>query len=167
MTTEEIIEKYPKIFQDYEGNPGRVNWHGVPKGWLPIVDKLCQVIQNYCDSFSSIENPDYAESKPYDKDDRTTHRYIQVSKPQVKCIQMKEKFASLRFYTDEHDQRVQGMIDMAENICANTCETCSTGENLGFTTGWITVKCEKCAKESGKEWLSRGEYKRKFEWAKL
>jgi len=31
ITTEEIIAKYPKIFEDYQGNPGRVNWHGYQK----------------------------------------------------------------------------------------------------------------------------------------
>jgi len=35
ITTEELIKKYPKIFEPYEGNPGNVNWGGVPNGWLP------------------------------------------------------------------------------------------------------------------------------------
>jgi hypothetical protein len=162
MTTKELIEKYPKIFRKRESDPDRFNWSGVPEGWLPVVDKLCAVIQAYCDSSTSILNPDFVEGKPYDSDDRTTHRYIQVARSQVECIQMKEKFAGLRFYVDKADERVMGMISMAEHICANTCETCSTEENLGFTQGWITVRCEKCAKKAGKEWLSRKEHQEKF-----
>jgi hypothetical protein len=157
MKLQELLDKYPKIFQQYEGNPGGINWTGVPEGWLPIVDKLCAVIQKHCDSPSSMENPEYVEGSSYDRDDSSTHRYIQIARPQVKCVQMKEKFAGLRFYVENADERVMGMISMAEHICANTCETCSTEEGLGFTKGWITVRCKKCAVEAGKEWISREE----------
>ena len=158
MTVEHLIEKYPKIFQDYEGNPGRCNWYGVPKGWLPIVDKLCYVIQQYCDSPTSVPNPDYVEGSTYESEDTTTHRYISVDRPQVRCIQMKEKFAGLRFYVEDADSFVYGLIRFAEHLCSNTCESCSTEENLGFTKGWITVRCKKCADEAGKEWISKKDY---------
>jgi len=126
MTTEEIIAKYPKIFQDYEGNPGRVNWYGVPDGWLPIVDKLCGAIQNYIDH---------------------TIRYTKgetIKPQQVTCVQMKEKFGGLRFYTNGHDDIIEGMITMAEYLCDNTCDECGSEEDLGTTQGWISVKCRKC-----------------------
>jgi hypothetical protein len=131
MTTEEIIEKYPKIFQDYEGNPGRSNWHGVPKGWLPIIDKLCGCIQDYIDFHVS-----YTKAGQY--------------KPtQVTCFQMKEKFGGLRFYTNGHDEVVEGMIKMAEHLCDNTCDQCGTEEDLGMTSGWISVLCRNCVIANG------------------
>lgn len=163
MTTDEIIEKYPKIFQDYEGNPGRVNWYGVPNGWLPIIDKLCSCIQSYCNSTMTVPNPDYIEGSQWDPKDITTQRYMCEPRPQVRCVQMKEKFGGLRFYTNMHDDRVQGMIDMAETLAANTCESCSTEEDLGYTSGWITVKCKKCADEAGAKWTSKEDYKKKQE----
>lgn len=46
---EEIIEKYPKIFVDYEGNPERVNW-SCPIGWLDTLDDLCNCMQNRLDN---------------------------------------------------------------------------------------------------------------------
>lgn len=159
MKTEDIIVKYPKIFQYYEGNPGGVNWFGVPKGWLPIVDMLCGAIQRYCDSTESKPNPDYLEGSAYDPNNPMTHRYIQVPRKQVVCIQMKEKFAGLRFYTESHDETVQGMISLAEYICSNTCEVCETREGLGYTKGWITVRCRNCAEIDGKVWLSREEWR--------
>jgi hypothetical protein len=126
MTTEEIIAKYPKIFEDYVGNPGKVNWYGVPDGWLSIVDKLCGAIQNYIDN---------------------TTRYSKLGplKPeQVTCVQMKEKFGGLRFYTNGHDDIVEGMISMAEHMCNHTCQDCGSEQDLGVTSGWVSVLCRSC-----------------------
>lgn len=126
ITTEQLIAKYPKIFQDYEGNPGMVNWYGVPNGWLPVIDKLCGAMQNYIDNTTR-----YTKEGP--------------KKPeQVTCVQMKEKFGGLRFYTNGHDDVIEGMISMAEYLCNNTCDECGSEEDLGITSGWISVKCRKC-----------------------
>lgn len=125
ITLNELIEKYPKIFQDYPGNPGRVNWD-CPDGWLPIIDILCSTIQKYVDNT------------------RTYVEHVEEHPVQVTCSQMKEKFGSLRFYTNGNDDQVEGMIDMAELMCDNTCEVCGTHENLGYTQGWISVRCDKC-----------------------
>lgn len=159
ITTDELIAKYPKIFVDYEGNPGRVNWYGVPDGWLPIIDKLCRSIQNYIDHTSrSVPNPDYIEGKEYDRSDKTTHKFIQQKPEQVTCVQMKEKFGGLRFYENGADKQVDGMISMAEDLCDHTCERCGSEENIGYTTGWVTVCCKPCF-DAGKG--ARGEWKTK------
>lgn len=126
MTTEELIQKYPKIFQDYKGNPERVNWYGVPKGWLPVIDKLCGAIQSYIDNVTR-----YSEGKTY-------------KAPQVTCTQMKEKFGGLRFYVEGGDDHTDGMIYMAEHLCDNTCQDCGAEEDLGMTSGWISVLCRNC-----------------------
>lgn len=128
ITLDELLKKYPKIFQDYEGNPYRVNWSGVPKGWLPIIDKLCSSMQSYIDG-----------TRRWDKEKKEW-----IHPPQVTCAQMKEKFGGLRFYTDGHNDVIEGMITMAEYLCSNTCEVCSSEEELGYTTGWITVCCKSC-----------------------
>ena len=127
ITTEELINKYPKIFQDYEGNPGRCNWYGVPDGWLSVIDKLCGSMQSYIDHVTR-----YIDGK-------------EVKVPQVTCSQMKEKFGGLRFYTNGGDEMTEGMIMMAEHICSLTCQDCGSEENIGRTGGWITILCEKCA----------------------
>jgi hypothetical protein len=163
MTTKEIIAKYPKIFETYNGNPGDVNWFGVPEGWLPIIDKLCGSIQHYIDYvYLSEPNPNYVEGSQYKSDDETTHRFIRKGVPQVMCSQMKEKFGGLRFYTFGHDDIVEGMIKMAEYMCDNTCEECGSENDLGMTTGWITVKCRSCAeKEPNRTWYTKEEWKEK------
>lgn len=159
ITIEELIAKYPKIFKDYEGNPGRVNWSGVPKGWLPIIDDLCGAMQDYIDTTTRFkDNPDYVPGSTYDQNDITTHKTINYRIPQVTCTQMKEKFGGLRFYTNGGDKITEGMISMAEYLCDNTCEVCGTREELGHTTGWITVCCKTCH-DSGKS--ARGDWKAK------
>ena len=126
ITTEELIEKYPKIFQDYNGNPARVNWYGLPKGWVSIIDKLCSCIQSYIDYTTR-----FTKDGP-------------IKPEQVTCTQMKEKFGGLRFYTNGHDDNVEGMIKMAEHMCDNACEVCGSEEDLGVTSGWISVMCRTC-----------------------
>jgi hypothetical protein len=131
MKTEDIINKYPKIFEDYQGNPNGINWHGVPDGWLPIIDKLCGCMQSYIDY-------------------HTKHTKDGVVKPtQVKCTQMKEKFGGLRFYADNHDEIIEGMIEMAEYMCDNTCQDCGSEEDLGITSNWISVLCRNCVIANG------------------
>ncbi len=131
MKTEDIINKYSKIFEPYNGNPNGVNWHGVPEGWLPIIDKLCACIQHYIDYHVS-----------YTKDG-------QYKPAQVRCSQMKEKFGGLRFYTEGHDEVVEGMIKMAEHLCNYTCQDCGSEEDLGMTTGWLSVLCRNCVIANG------------------
>lgn len=128
MTTENLIQKYPKIFEQYEGNPGMVNWYGVPQGWLSIIDLLCGSIQNYIDGSS-------VWSKEQEKF---------VSPPQVTCVQMKEKYGGLRFYTNGHNDIVEGMIQMAEYLCDNTCQDCGSTEDVGTTKGWVSTLCRTC-----------------------
>jgi hypothetical protein len=131
ITTEQLIQKYPKIFQDYEGNPDRVNWYGIPNGWLSIIDTLCGSIQDYIDNTTR-----YTGNGP--------------KKPeQVTCAQMKEKFGGLRFYTNGNDDEVEGMIRMAEYMCDHTCQDCGTTEELGETSVWISVICRNCVTEHG------------------
>jgi hypothetical protein len=140
ITTEELIAKYPKIFQDYAGNPGKVNWYGLPEGWLIIVDKLCGAIQNYIDiTWYTQDGPKKIE--------------------QATCTQMKEKFGRLRFYVDNADDIIEGMISLAEYMCRNTCDECGSEEDLGETSGWISVKCRTCIIGHGdiamKSWTAR------------
>ena len=45
MTLQELLEKYPKIFDRCIYNIG---WH-VPETWISLVDELCTEIQKACD----------------------------------------------------------------------------------------------------------------------
>ena len=145
ITTDALIAKYPKIFKPYDGNPGDVNWHGVPEGWLSTIDDLCGSIQHYIDYVTRyVPNPDYIEGSEYDRNDITTHKLISKHPNQVTCTQIKEKFGGLRFYENGADNVVDGMIKMADFICSNTCQECGSRNDLGQTKGWIATMCRNC-----------------------
>lgn len=125
MTLKELIQKYPKIFESYEGNPYGVNWEA-PEAWLPVIDDMCGAIQSYIDNV--VWYKDGEEFRPQ----------------QVKCVQMKEKWGKLRFYTRGADKTVEGMISMTTYICRQMCESCGTRENIGITDGWVSICCKPC-----------------------
>jgi len=127
MTQEELINKYPKIFQNYEGNPDRCNWD-VPNGWIQLVDDLCGSIQNYIDRM-----------RRYDEKSKLWKHHEQVT-----CTQMKEKFGGLRFYCKNESEIIEGMIGYAEYLSENTCQSCGSRKDLGITSGWISVLCNDC-----------------------
>lgn len=118
-TIEELIEKYPKIFKDYKGNPGRVNW-SCPTGWLDLVDRMCGLLQ--FDTDNNNHNGDH---------------------PQVECLQIKEKFGGLRFYTTDITPIQEGTIKFTENLSHDTCMECGSMKNVRSTTGWIANYCEE------------------------
>ncbi len=138
-----IIEKYPKIFQPYVGNPGNVNWE-VPEGWYQIIDDMCYLIQSYCDDKESILNPDYDDSLLYLKDDTKTHNYLLVPRNQITCSQIKEKFGGLRFYANNETPYTNGIVDYAEYLCYKTCVYCSSIKDIKMTKGWILPVCPDC-----------------------
>lgn len=64
---------------------------------------------------------------------------------QVQAVQVKEKFGTLRFYTNGNDSYVDGLIAMAEGMTSVTCEECGVpGKIRG--SGWIYVSCDTHAR---------------------
>ncbi len=91
-------------------------------GWYWLLDHLCNSIKNYND---------------YHKKDKDFEP--------VRASQIKEKFGTLRFYVDNADSAVQGLIHMVEDMSATTCETCGSHDRTKLTdTGWRRVLCYKC-----------------------
>lgn len=99
-------------------------------GWYDIISKLCWMIKQHEDNikwqteYKQKENPSY-KSDYYP----------------VKFDQIKEKYGGLRIYFSGGDERVEGLVDMAEAISYNVCETCG---NKGEASkgGWIRVSCK-------------------------
>lgn len=120
MTVAELIQKYPKIYVPYEGNPFFVNWLDLPPGWIPLVDKMLNYIQ------WNIDNNGWE---------------------QVQCTQQKEKWGILNWYFSGGDDKSEAVIDFVEHLSGSICESCGTTENIGNTSGWITTVCKKCVEE--------------------
>ena len=118
----ELVEKYPKFFdylKEYKGDMILPMQFGIEcgNGWYWLLDNLMDSIQGYIDG---------------------------NGKPQVQAAQIKEKFGGLRFYYAGGDDHIHGMIDMAESMSYDTCETCGTTNNVGSTQGWIYTVCQPC-----------------------
>jgi hypothetical protein len=135
-----LCERYPKIFADRRADMRTtcMCWgFECGNGWMWLIDQLCKALQDRIDNTS-----------PHP--------------PQVIAAQVKEKFGSLRFYISGGDEGAQGMIDLAEHMSINICEACGSIKNVGRTSGWISVRCEDCAKAEG----IMDRWKSNEEWAK-
>lgn len=64
--------------------------------------------------------------------------------------QVKEKFGGLRFYIGKSNEKIQALIEEAENKCDKTCEECGAEGKLMNTGGWDKTLCSLCAKPSAK-----------------
>lgn len=62
--------------------------------------------------------------------------------PKIQAVQVKEKFGTLRFYTNYSNDYIDGLIAMAESMSANTCEKCGKPGKLNGL-GWVYVACEE------------------------
>lgn len=90
--------------------------------------------------WSKLIEPIFAYIKEYNKDKN--------KEEQIQILQVKEKFASLRFYTNFGTPELHKMIEDAEDKSYHTCEFCGSTENIGHTMGWITTMCHNCIKKS-------------------
>ncbi len=100
----------------------------IDQGWWSIIQSLCSNIQNHIDSVNSNkEKPPIVE--------------------QVVVTQIKQKFGYLRFYYNGGDDRIFGMVSMAESWANAVCEECGA-PGTKKTTGYIKNLCHKHFEES-------------------
>ena len=135
-----LCQKYPKIFAERDKSPMESCMHwglAVGNGWFSLIDDLCSRIQSHIDSNNESVDKGY-----------TTFTKGKVL--QVVALQVKEKFAGLRFYYSGGDDYIRGIVDFAESLSYSICETCGkmnneVGRNL---KGWIVTTCKEHSKNS-------------------
>lgn len=116
---EYLCATYPKIFRDRHANMQVtcMCWgFDVGDGWFKIIDELCKKIQDYVDSKNGAVG-------------------------QIIASQVKEKFGSLRFYTQASNEDVDAMISEACHKCDHTCEVCGEPGNLYEEHHWYLTRC--------------------------
>ena len=122
-----LYTTYPKLFaqKDLSAIDTCMCW-GIDcnDGWYFILDSLCNGIQSYI----NLNNT-----------------------RQIEFVQVKQKFGSLRVYTDGHDELIDGMIYFAEYLSFHVCETCGSSKNVGHTMGWVEAICDACALTQNKK----------------
>jgi hypothetical protein len=149
----ELIEKYPKIFQISEGRrmlPFPMFGIECGDGWYNILNSLCFQIQSYTDFQEEMNEHIVRRNKKVDTEGHIDQQMLVESIPQAVVSQVKEKFGTLRFYYDGGDEKIDGMVRMAEAMSAVTCEVCG---NLGKFRGrgWYYTSCNEHAREEDKD----------------
>lgn len=119
-----LTQKYPKIFKNRHGDvrTTAMCWgFSCGDGWYWLIDNLCDTMQNYYD-----------------------HNGGRNGFTQPVAVQVKEKYGGLRFYIDGGNDKIDGMIWLAEHMSYNICEHCGAQENIGMTKGWNATLCKPC-----------------------
>ena len=110
--TKKLLDKYPKLYD-------QKHFWGFEcgDGWYDLIDHLSSAITTYSNPVSEFNVFNVVVS------------------------QVKEKFGALRFYADNTDRVVDGMIWLAEHMSAHTCEICG---NRGETRNgsWLVTLCD-------------------------
>ena len=121
-----LVKKYPKLFRqkDLSMKETCMCWGiAVDIGWLPIIEFLCESIQGYVDLYTKV---------------------------QVEFSQIKEKYGILRIYTDNADEYVNNLVDMAERLSGKVCEDCGSVVDVTTKGGYILTLCKVCRNRRGK-----------------
>ena len=128
-----LCQKYPKIFaeRDKSAMESCMHWGlDVGNGWFSLIDGLCSRVQSHINSTNDSIDKGY-----------TTFTKGKVS--QVVALQVKEKFAGLRFYYSGGDDYIRGIVDFAEELSYSICENCGMmNEEVGRNNqGWHVTTC--------------------------
>lgn len=120
-TMDELRAKYPDILSGYLWHGKQVYNYNCGNGWIPLLDSLLDLIQQRIKWHENDKEP----------------------VPPVKVVQIKEKFACLRFYFDGGDDHINGMVSMAERMSSKICEACGKpGKSRNL--GWYKTLCDDC-----------------------
>lgn len=174
-----LVKKYPKIFANRFGDPKEtlMCWgFECGDGWYDLIDVLCYKIQSTIDAQNekrekaiayntmlddckhgdyTLFNEHYSRmSQDYRNNligDMATQEFKEVNDvyPQVVAVQIKEKFAGLRFYVEGATEEIYNYISFAESMSYRICEECgSPGKR--YTDGWHKTLCEVHADMNGR-----------------
>ena len=150
-----LVKKYPKLFRDYGGDMKVTCMHWgceFQDGWYNIFDNLCYGIQSFTDRTSYSSQLKSGELQ-------------RINCPQLIFDQAKEKFGTLTIYShfepyldyenfknqdevgkiiNRLENRVAGMINLAELLSKRICEKCGAENAMPSDTGWIKTLCNDC-----------------------
>jgi hypothetical protein len=119
---EEFKTKYPLLFKEGCLRSGFY----CPEGWLPLVHRLCSVIEHQINNYIPEE-----------------------IRGEIYINQIKEKFGTLRVYLNQETPYISGAIAMAEAMSHITCDTCGLVGKIR-TGSYTQTLCDICSEERSK-----------------
>lgn len=124
---EYLKKKFPKLYTECgEQEPFTLFSFECNDGWFRLLLWLSRYLQDYIDQQNK-----WAEKYP--------EQYLPVK--QIKVKQVKEKFATLRFYVEGGNERTEAIISFAEYISGFICESTGRTDNIGINkNGWIKTQ---------------------------
>lgn len=125
---QKLTEKFPDLFKGRSRpNTESLMCYGCEHsdGWFNIIRSMCHAIEDYLKR----------------KDPR----------PEYEFFQIKEKFGTLRVYDNGHDEYIAGVIRMAENMSAFTCEVTGNPGRMCRKGFWYRTLCAEQAEKDGYE----------------
>jgi hypothetical protein len=148
-----LCQKYPLLFRNRRGDPTETLMcfgFECHDGWYDLIDVLCGNIQSHINSVTDSrkwtlehnrkikEDPTYLglNGQPYEP------RTVPCPIEQVVVQQVKEKFGTLRFYYYGGDDRIQGMVSLAESMSGVICEECGNRGEIR-EGGWYRTLCDQ------------------------
>ena len=140
---EDLAKSYPELMEQSTIGESL----GVDVGWYNIIDTLCGCI--YAPVQSAKNRLKAATDYPRDE----TGTYLAHCQGELAAeleqlpfiVQIKEKFAGLRFYVEGGNERVSTLISFAERMSRCTCEHCGAPGELDDSTAWSKTRCESHA----------------------
>ena len=153
-----LVKRYPEMFSERNGNPSETNMNWgfqCNDGWFNILNNLCLSIEHHIMSLKRqnefnkkyidlINENKWSEVPDWIQEQHKNGKLNITPIPEVIADGVKEKFGVLRFSHKGGDQYISGIINMASNISAQTCEMCGKPGELGnSSTGWIRALCDE------------------------
>jgi hypothetical protein len=180
-----LFVKYPKIFSEVHLDITKSCMaQGITcgDGWYKLLDSLCMRIQTHINNpgtepkkcisnilgerwnkfvWNPVLYPIFNKIFPYNVYQWCFNhlsyktKFVYKKIPQLVAKQVKEKFGTLRFYYAGGDEYIRCLVDCAEELSMDVCETC--GVNVcqdstvkikkGTRHFWLRNLCGKCRRK--------------------
>ena len=137
MVIEEIRKYNKQLIAKYPWLLPRNRWTG-------------EVIEDYDYSYTELDDmPDELRKEMY-LCAKEIQQELNIMEPyqaaDFRIVQIKEKYGSLRFYTNWVTDAINNVIYKYEKLSEHTCISCGAPATK-ISIGWISPWCDKCAEK--------------------
>lgn len=151
-----LFKNHPKLFCQRHQTPHESSMYwGIdcPDSWYHILDCMCWCIQNYIDlgDRKYIHYPFGRFFAKLFRNPKFMGKWIRKDIPQIEFTQVKEKFGSLRVYTNRCEKVIDEIINMTSILSTTICADCGSMNNVRLDgSAYVIYLCEQCRGENGK-----------------